>query len=131
DYYQIKYHVDQQGALSHAYLIDEKAVSTKKSILERFYSTFQKLNDRGNSRLNLVTNWRWDHDDPLAAVARRAHFNTKYAKSAGAQAALQQWIKKLGCEPGQFEDFINRLTIRCSFDLIDQREALSDRLRLA
>ncbi len=131
DYYQIKYHVDHSGALSHTYLIDEKAVSTKKSILERFYQAFQKLSDNGSSRLNLVTNWRWDHTDVLAEAVRRAHFNTEYIKSKPAQAAIELWIKKLGCDRTAFDAFANRLTLRSSFDLVDQREALNDRLRLA
>ncbi len=131
DYYQIKYHVNQSGALSHSYLIDESSVSTKKSILERFYIAFKKLNDQGSSRLNLVTNWRWDHTDALAEVVRRAHFNTGYVKSKAAQDAVELWINKLGCDRAAFESFANRLALRSSFDLVDQREALNDRLRLA
>lgn len=131
DYYQIKYHVDHSNALSHAYLIDEKAVSTKKSILERFYGAYQKLQDKGSSRLNLVTNWRWDHTDAFAEVVRRGSFNTKYIKTAEAEAAAKLWMEKLGCDWPAFETFVNRLNLRSSFDLHDQREALNDRLKLA
>ncbi len=131
DYFQIKYHVDQTGALTHTYLVDDNAVSTTKSILVRFYEAFQKLNTKGNSRLNLVTNWRWDHNDVLAPAVRRAFLNTKYVKDKAEKAAIEVWIQKLGCAPDEFELFVNRLAIRSSFDLVDQREALNDRLKLA
>jgi hypothetical protein len=131
DYFQIKYHVDQSNALSYKYLIDEKAVSTKHSILERFFKAFTKLQDQGNSRLNLVTNWGWDHTDPLAETLRRGHFNPRYLESKGAKAAAEAWRDKLQCDEKIFEIFLSRLAVRCSFDLQQQREALSDRLQLA
>lgn len=131
DYYQIKYHVNHTGALSHTYLIDEDAVSTKKSILVRFFEAYNKLQDKGNCRLNLVTNWRWNHTDPLAQALRRAHFNTKHIKGKKALDAVALWKKKLNCNDIAFEAFANRLLLKSSFDLVDQREALNDRLELA
>ncbi len=65
DFYQVKYHVDKSNSYCCEYLIQKK--TSQKSLLEKFFDAFEKIEKDGVSgyRLILVSNWEWDSNDIL------------------------------------------------------------------
>ena len=70
-YFQLKYHVDRRDSYSSAALIDPAFINAKKSLLQRFYDAYVRLEkDHHRFLLHLASNWRWRDDDALAAQLR-------------------------------------------------------------
>ena len=72
DFYQVKYHVDNRDVYCSKAMIDPEFANTNESFLKRFYTSYEKLRETHNDafRLNLVSNWQWRNDDPLASCLR-------------------------------------------------------------
>ena len=70
DYYQIKWHVDQGGALTCDALTDPSFVGSKStSLLQRLHEAVKTTSARNESaRFNFVTTWSIQADDALAKL---------------------------------------------------------------
>jgi hypothetical protein len=79
DYYQLKYHVSQNGAFSSGSLLDPGFSNTAESMLKRLYRTYESLLEHSVTfRLNIVSNWGWDHGDALARYLREGRLRENF-----------------------------------------------------
>jgi hypothetical protein len=70
DYWQVKYHVDASGILTHNQLLDPKFINSKaSSILQRLRQVQVDFAPNGlGARFYFVSPWQIQHDDPLAKL---------------------------------------------------------------
>lgn len=78
DYYQVKFHVNHAGAFTYAALTDPAFIgATAISLLQRLktaqeqYAPEQYAADGSTVRLNIVSPWQIDPNDPLAKLVRQ------------------------------------------------------------
>ncbi|WP_437759376.1 SAVED domain-containing protein [Sorangium sp. So ce1389] len=137
DFFQLKFHVAQTGAVSYEALTDPSWTGTKEPMLARFARAWDGIRKtHPNARLSLVTNWPWNPKDPIAPLLRGGgrladEFFEKGPKSDVGKARTS-WQKVSGLTEADFQSFARRL--RFSTSAASQQEAedwLRDRCQLA
>ncbi|MCG8424187.1 MAG: SAVED domain-containing protein [Proteobacteria bacterium] len=137
DFFQLKFHVAQNGSVSAENLIDPDWTGTKESMLKRFADSWRDLKDEhANPRLSLVTNWVWHPECPLAAAIRhdgrlKDEFLTKGSKSI-LGTIREEWHSATGLKDDEFRAFTKALRFRTS--AVSQQDTelwLIDRCQLA
>lgn len=132
DYYQLKYHVNKNGAFSSESLLDPKFSNTAESMLKRLYKTYGEfLRHSDRFRLNIVSNWGWDHRDALSGYLQegrlRGNFEDDFL-SKGKQSALGKVRERFVVELGVPAEEVMRFLAYVRFDLGDSIERLTQRL---
>lgn len=136
DFFQVKYHVDRSAEYSALNLCDPKFIRASRSLLQRFHDAHMKLQREYRwYRLNLVSNWQWASNDPLAPLLRESLSGALPERflSDGPRSALgkarKEWREHLGMPKNEFDDFARRLRFGVNFFGRQQFRAwLSDRL---
>lgn len=132
---QVKYHIDHRGQYSTDFLL-EKATPASRSLLEKFFITWRKLNPNASNGLvlRLTSNWSWDgtdhvrsciqgKDTSLAPEFFTATPNQKIGK------VRERWRTHVGAEPAEFEAFARTLRFRVGFDCFDEvAERVAERM---
>jgi hypothetical protein len=124
DYYQVKYHVDNQDCYSSEAIIDPSFIGAKSSLLSRFYKAYEKIGTKHTFRLHLASNWRWRPDDKLACCLRedegalpRKFFEARPQTEFG--KIRETWQKHLDVKPETFTKFAK--TLRFQLDHFGRR----------
>ena len=132
DYYQLKYHVNQNGAFSSESLLDPKFSNTTDSMLKRLYKTYRDFLERSEKfRLNIVSNWVWDHQDALARYLQEERLSGNFAEdflSKGERSALGKVRERFVAELGVPAEEVANFLAYVRFDLGDSIEKLTQRL---
>lgn len=118
DYFQVKYHVNNQDTYSSDALIDPAFIKAKSSLLQRFHSAYADLATKNHHfRLYLVSNWRWKDDDKLAKVIREdtgelpaSFFHDGPRSDLG--KIREKWRHHLGLEDDTFRAFAKTLRFK-------------------
>lgn len=133
DYYQLKYHVNQNEAFSSKSLLDPKFSNTSESMLKRLYKTYTEFLKRSASfRLNIVSNWGWDHRDALSKYLQdggrlRGNFENDFL-AKGQQSAVGKVREKFVDELGVPAEEVAHFLAYVRFDLGDSIDKLTQRL---
>ena len=103
DYFQVKFHVSQDGAIGFDSLMDPRFIgATRFSFLERLRDAYIKTKQRGGCRFTLVTPWAIDPADPLAHLinnnAGQLHLNRLF--EPGARSRMGHLRRKAAKTPG-------------------------------
>ena len=136
-FFQIKYHVDYRGSYSADNFINPSFISSKTSLLQRFFKAYSKLEkEYSEFTLNLVSNWIWKDEDKLARSIRSsgelpdAFFDSSDRSELG--KIRISWLNHLGIDSDTFFDFSRRLRLKLNYFGNDDLEiALADRLARA
>ncbi len=132
DYYQLKYHVSQNGAFSSASLLDPKFSNTVESMLKRLYKTYMGFLEHSDKfRLNVVSNWGWDHRDALSGYVQEGQLSGNFEGdflSKGKRSALGEVREKFVAELGVPAEEVANFLAYVRFDLGDSIEKLTRRL---
>lgn len=137
DFYQVKFHVAQTGAVDHNAVIDPGWTGTKQSLLDRFCGAWKEIRAlHPTARLNLVTNWPWDPTSPLASLIRDGgRLDDKFFQAGPASKVGRvrvKWQAACGLPDNEFIAFVKSL--RFSTSAVSQSDAeawLRDRCQLA
>jgi hypothetical protein len=122
-FHQVKYHVDHRSTYSSKNLI-EAAPNEKKSLLEKFWFTWKKLQQQTPGRaveLYLISNWIWASDDPLGKWVSGNTDRIKADKFMAAKLHSKvgkvrtEWQQKLNASDKEFYDFISSLHFRLGY----------------
>ena len=135
DYYQLKYHVDQGSAFSWEALLDPSFTRTKESLLKRFHKAYESLLRKGEPfRLNLVSNWHWDHRDPMAKYLREGRLHEGFYEGGNAsRIGKVRWkfMEELDVSEGELVSFLSCLRLDLGKGLEDLAQRLEPELKLA
>ncbi len=137
DYYQIKWHVDQGGALTCNALTDPSFVGSKStSLLQRLHEAAKTTSARSESaRFNFVTTWSIPADDALAKLVSgrdgelRLDVLFGQSKSHRFSRVIDRWSDDLGVGDEELRRVLARLRIcanSCSLDQLTR--TLSDHM---
>lgn len=137
DFYQLKFHVAQNGHVSSETVTDPEWTGTKDPLLRRFADQWKWLRaSHPDARLSLVTNWSWHPDDKLAPHLRDGGALADDFFTAGPRSAVGvirgRWEQVSGLSGADFLEFARRL--RFSHTAVSQEDAelwLQDRCQLA
>jgi len=129
-YYQIKWHVDHRSGYSMASLMDRGASAT--SLLEKLWTSWDKLRGTGEIEIWLVSNWAFLPGDPLGALIRGRDYRLKDEfLTVGPRSKLgrcrRQWQEHLGSDDESFAAFYQSLRFRLGFASIADLEEMVDR----
>lgn len=132
DYHQLKYHVNHNGAFSSDSLLDPRFSNTAESMLKRLYNTYTELLKRSAGfRLNIVSNWGWDHRDALSGYLQegrlRGNFEADFL-TKGKHSALGRVREKFAAELSVPAEEVARFLAYVRFDLGDSIDKLTQRL---
>jgi len=113
-FFQVKYHVTQQGSYSTDTLLDRAKGS---SLLQKFWRTWTKLG-RANlaPELTLFSNWSWDSDDQVGRCidghdgSLKEEFLTESARSRVGQLRVR-WQGECGASDNEFGAFVRCLRL--------------------
>ncbi|MXX93044.1 MAG: SAVED domain-containing protein [Chloroflexi bacterium] len=119
DYYQIKWHVDQRGALTCDALTDPSFVGSKRtSLLQRLHEAVNATSARSETaRFNFMTTWNIPADDILAKLvsARDGELRLDVLfdrKTSGRfSRVVDRWSRHLGVSHEQLRRVLSRLRI--------------------
>lgn len=132
DYYQLKYHVKQNGAFSSESLLDPNFSNTVESMLKRLYKTYREfLEDSETFRLNIVSNWTWDHRDALCEYVQEGRLRENFADdflATGTRSKLGNVREKFVAELGVPAEEVAHFLTYVKFDLGDGIEKLTQSL---
>lgn len=125
-FYQIKYHVNQDGHYSTDYLIAHKPKET--SLLKKLFKTWQAIRAEQPSRpfeIYLVSNWSWDSGDKIkGCISGRDNALLLEFYSATARMDVgklrKKWETELGAPAADFAAFMRSLRFRVGFDCWDE-----------
>lgn len=135
DYYQLKYHVNQNGAFSSESLLDPKFSGTAESMLKRLYKTYRELLKHSDKfRLSIVSNWGWDHRDALMKYLQEERLGGNFAHeflSKGKRSKLGKVRERFVAELGASAEEVARFLSYVRFDLGDSIGKLTQRLNPA
>ena len=139
DYFQVKFHVSQDGVIRFDSLMDPHFIgATKVSFLERLRDAHIKTKQRGGCRFTLVTTWTIDPRDPLARLinnnAGQIHMNR--LSEPGPRSRIGELRRKaavhLGVGEGLLSEILASMRIQHSFgNLAVLNERLNENLVLA
>ena len=138
DCYQVKYHVDNRKSYSSDAFMDPSFINSSVSLLQKFYASYSKyVSNREGVRLNFVSNWSWNENDPLASSLREddgqlpnLFFTSSDASEIG--KIREDWRAHLGLSPETFHDFARTLRIKTNcFGRSDFLDWVYDRLESA
>jgi CBASS immunity sensor of nucleotide second messenger signals len=125
-FYQIKYHMNQDGHYSTDYLIAHKPNET--SLLKKLYKTWETIRAEQPSRpfeIYLVSNWAWDSVDKFKGCIRGKN-NALLPEFFNATARMdigklrKKWETELDVASVDFEAFMRSLRFRVGFDCWDE-----------
>ena len=125
DYYQIKWHVDQSGAITSDALTDPAFIGSKRtSLLQRLYEATETTLERSESaRFNLVTTWGIDHRDRIAKLVSgrdgELRLEVLFGQARFSRLA-QQWSNHLGVDLEELRNILSRLRLCAPSARLDQ-----------
>ena len=137
DYYQIKWHVDQGGALTCDALTDPSFIGSKStSLLQRLHEAAKTTSARNESaRFNFVTTWSIPPDDALAKLVSgrdgelRLDVLFGQSKSHRFSRIIERWAHVLGVGHEELRRVLARLRICAnSYSLDRLTRAMSDHM---
>ena len=137
DYYQIKWHVDQGGALTCNALTDPSFVGSKStSLLQRLHEAAKTTSARSESaRFNFVTTWSIPADDALAKLVSgrdgelRLDVLFGQSKSHRFSRVIDRWSDDLDVGDEELRRVLARLRICANSYSLDQlTRTLSDHM---
>lgn len=135
DFFQLKYHVAQTGAVDHDAVIDPGWTGTKEPLLKRFADAWKTLHvEHPNARLQLVTNWPWDHSSAVEVRDGGRIGETFFTKGPASKVGKirARWEHACALSGSEFESFIRSLRFGTSGLSQDEAEVwLRDRCQLA
>lgn len=139
DYFQVKYHVSQDDAVTFESLMDPHFIgATRYSFLERLRDAYFKTKQRGGCRFTLVTTWAIDSDDPLARLisnnAGQLHLNRLFEPTPGSRMGKLRLkvAEHLGVDEKTLCDVLASMRIQHSYgSLSELNDRLNDKLILA
>jgi hypothetical protein len=140
DCYQVKYHVDYQGAITAEALIDPLFINAKKSsFLQRAHQIWKRYRQEG-CRIIFYSAWSIDSHDILSSVVStcdkrlylKKFFESKWKRKNDYRAVLQKWMLHLGIsDQKEMSDFLTYLRIEPGLQLETLEDILNDKLLLA
>jgi len=137
DFFQLKFHTAQTGAVDHRAIVDPEWTGTKLAMLRRFSDAWQAIRvDHPAARLSLVTNWPWDPKSPMAPLIRDGgrisdEFFAKGTRSAAGKIRAE-WQAACALDDAAFRELVAAL--RFSTSAVSQEDSeswLRDRCQLA
>ena len=137
DYYQIKWHVDQGGALTCDALTDPSFIGSKStSLLQRLHEAAKTTSARNESaRFNFVTTWSIPADDVLAKLVSgrdgKLRLDVLFGQSNSLRFSrvIEQWSHDLGVGHEELRRVLARLRICAnSYSLDGLTRTLSDHM---
>ena len=137
DYYQIKWHVDQGGALTCDALTDPSFVGSKStSLLQRLHEAAKTTSARNESaRFNFLTTWSVQADDALAKLVSgrdgelRLDVLFGQSNSHRFSRVIDRWSHALGVDHEELRRVLARLRICAnSYSLDRLTRTLSDHM---
>ena len=137
DYYQIKWHVDQSGALTCDALMDPSFIGSKStSLLQRLHEAVRATSARNETaRFTFMTTWSIPADDILAKLVSgrdgELRLDVLFGKGASSRFSrvVEQWSNHLGVGHEELRSVLARLRISAnSFSLDNLTRTLSERL---
>lgn len=141
DYYQIKFHVSQEGAISWKALMDPKFIgSTSTSFLQRLKSGYLQAAEQGRQcRFILVTPWNVDIKDPLVRLVSNNAGEIRLDRlfdGTGNRSAMGQirtnWAKHLRTNESDLKRILASLRIYAGWGSLTQlNNWLNDKLQIA
>ena len=139
DYFQVKYHVSQNGSVGWESLMTPEFIGASTfSFLQRLRDAYSKTNGGGGRRFILVTPWAIMQDDPLAELvnnnAGQLHLEKLY--SGGPRSRWGRLRKRtaehLGIDEDSMMEILGSVRIQHSFgSLADLNSLLGNCLQLA
>ena len=128
DYYQIKWHVDQGGALTCDALTDPSFIGSKStSLLQRLHEAVKTTSSRKETaRLNFMTTWSIPADDVLAKLVSGRDGELRLdvlfgeRRSGRFSRVIERWSQDLGVGHEDLRRVLGRLRIRANADSLDR-----------
>ena len=128
DYYQIKWHVDQGGALTCDALTDPSFVGSKStSLLQRLHEAVTTTSARNESaRFNFVTTWSIPADDTLAKLVSgrdgELRLDVLFGQSTSPRFSrlVERWSHDLGVSHEELRRVLAHLRICASSYSLDR-----------
>ncbi len=139
DYFQVKFHVSQEGTVRFESLMDPEFIgATRFSFLQRLRDAHAMTKGRGGCRFTLVTPWAIDPRDLLARLinnnAGQIHLDRLFAPGPGSRMGTLRWkmAEHLDINEESLCGILASMRIQHSFgSLAFLNERLSDKLALA
>ena len=142
DYYQIKYHVTQNGAFTCDSLIEPAFINASGvALLQRLHNAQQRFAPTGRGcRFTILTPWIIQPDDPLASLVSNNRGQLRLDRlydGTGLRGAMGQvrykWCKHLGlASEDDLAVVLNPLRIEAGYWGLDRlNDLLNDRLAVA
>lgn len=140
DYYQLKYHVSQNGAFSSESLLDKSFTGTAEPILKRLYGVYKRFIDdkSGEFRLNIVSSWTWDHRDTLSEYLREGRFAGNFERDflrcsdrSKMGKVRRDFVSVLGISAEKVVEFLSCLRFRLGKGISDLSETLNEQLKMS
>ena len=137
DYYQIKWHVDQGGALTCDALMNPSFIGSKStSLLQRLHEAVRATSARNETaRFTFMTTWGIPADDVLAKLVSgrdgELRLDVLFGKGASARFSrvIEQWSHHLGVGHEELRSVLARLRVSASsFSLDNLTRTLSEHL---
>ncbi|HEO71708.1 MAG TPA: hypothetical protein ENN80_10645, partial [Candidatus Hydrogenedentes bacterium] len=137
DFYQVKFHVTQQGALTAlALTLPEFINATDVSLLQRIYNAFRSAPNPRGCRFYLYTPWSVHPDDVLASVCSNRDGQIIIERLAEGSARSKMgklrklWREHLGlCDDQELLAFIDRIRLHTGPPIEELGRRLNDRFR--
>ena len=128
DYYQIKWHVDQGGALTCDALTDPSFIGSKStSLLQRLHEATKTTSARNESaRFNFVTTWSIPPDDALAKLVSgrdgELRLDVLFGQNTSARFSrvVERWAHLLGVGHEELRRVLARLRICANSHSLDR-----------
>lgn len=116
DYYQLKWHVDESGAVTADALTDPSFIGSKStSLLQRLQEAVETVHERGEcARFNLVTTWSVDHRDRLSKLVSGRDGELRLDVLFGQDrftGLAHQWSDHLEMDLGELRKVLSRLRL--------------------
>ena len=116
DYYQIKWHVDEAGAITTDAMTDPSFIGSKStSLLQRLYEATETTLERAEcARFNLVTTWGIDHRDRIAKLVSGRDGELRLDVLFGHDrfsGLAHQWSNHLGIDLEGLRKVLSRLRL--------------------
>lgn len=125
DYYQVKWHVDESGAITCDALTDPSFIGSKStSLLQRLHEAEETAFARDECvRFNLVTTWGVDYKDRIAKLVSGRDGELRLGVLFGQErfsGLLQEWSDHLGVGLEDLRKTLSRLRLCAPSDKLDR-----------
>ena len=128
DYYQIKWHVDQGGALTCDALTDPSFIGSRStSLLQRLYEAAKATSARNETaRFNFMTTWSIPADDVLAKLVSgrdgELRLDVLFGQSTSVRFSriIERWSHHLGVGHEELRSALARLRISANSYSLDR-----------